>query len=646
MKLRGLLLALLMFASLPGWATTVQLFQILSGGTVQCSGCNPALANTDTFYRLNVLDDSGNTAGPGTFAILQNGTPIASGLPWPSATLTFKRNLPAGTYVLSIVYTPSASNTVDVAASAQYTVWFGSAAAGDPTTAIAVSATPNPTTVSTGFGAVAQVTGMPGNAVTGGQVQFSLDGLTQPPVAVSHSGQAVFNFSGLVPGNHTIRATYVPDATHAGSTSDPYIERVNKDNSTIAVSSSLNPSLVGNNVTFTAAVNGTIGNPGGTVTFVIDGATQAPISLGLGTTAAFTTSFPTPGNRSVVANYSGGVMTNAGSGSLAGGQQVKAAPTLALGSSANPSVFGQTVSLNATVSGVGPTPTGTVQFTLDGANLGAPVALNASGVASISVPAASLTVGTHPAGFSYSGDASYTAGTPAALAGGQVVNAAATTTALSSSVNPAAAGANVIFTATVSSAAGTPGGNVVFTLDGTPQTPVPLNGAAQAVFSISTLAPGSHTITAAYGGNASYASSASLPLTQSIALAPSAVTLASSANPAPFGQSITLTATVSNTYPGVPTGSVSFTVDGVPTTVALNSARQASLTFTPSPGPHIVVATYSGDATFASSTSASFAQVVTPPAVPTLATSRTLLLILACLAVFAVAGGHGRREKL
>jgi hypothetical protein len=71
MKLRGLLLALLMFASLPGWATTVQLFQILTGGMVQCSGCNPALANTDTFYRLNVLDDSGNTAGPGTFSILQ-----------------------------------------------------------------------------------------------------------------------------------------------------------------------------------------------------------------------------------------------------------------------------------------------------------------------------------------------------------------------------------------------------------------------------------------------------------------------------------------------------------------------------------------------------------------------------------------------
>ena len=43
----------------------MQLFQILNSGTVQCSGCNPALANTDTFYRLNVLDDSGNTAGPG-----------------------------------------------------------------------------------------------------------------------------------------------------------------------------------------------------------------------------------------------------------------------------------------------------------------------------------------------------------------------------------------------------------------------------------------------------------------------------------------------------------------------------------------------------------------------------------------------------
>ena len=46
-------------------------------------------------------------------------------------------------------------------------------------------------------------------------------------------------------------------------------------------------------------------------------------------------------------------------------------PTTSLASSLNPSVFGQAVTLAATVSGAGPAPTGTVQFVFDGANLGA-----------------------------------------------------------------------------------------------------------------------------------------------------------------------------------------------------------------------------------------------------------------------------------
>ena len=97
----------------------------------------------------------------------------------------------------------------------------------------------------------------------------------------------------------------------------------------------------------------------------------------------------------------------------------KTATTTAVTSSANPSVFNQSVTFTATVtpvSGSG-TPTGTVQFQADGANLGSAVTLN-GGVATVST--SSLTVGTHPITAAYSGDANFDTSN-GTLAGGQEV---------------------------------------------------------------------------------------------------------------------------------------------------------------------------------------------------------------------------------
>src|SRR5262249_29760569 len=76
--------------------------------------------------------------------------------------------------------------------------------------------------------------------------------------------------------------------------------------------------------------------------------------------------------------------------------------------SVNPSVLNQAVTFTATVmpaSGSG-TPTGTVQFQIDGINAGAAVALT-SGSASFST--AALTVGTHTITALYSGSGSFVA---------------------------------------------------------------------------------------------------------------------------------------------------------------------------------------------------------------------------------------------
>ncbi len=95
--------------------------------------------------------------------------------------------------------------------------------------------------------------------------------------------------------------------------------------------------------------------------------------------------------------------------------------TTSVSSSFNPSTYGQSVSFTATVTATSGTPTGTVQFVVDGTNFGSPVAL-ASGSAT-SGSTTTLSAGTHTVTASYSPTGSYQASN-GTLSGGQVVNKA------------------------------------------------------------------------------------------------------------------------------------------------------------------------------------------------------------------------------
>ncbi len=110
----------------------------------------------------------------------------------------------------------------------------------------------------------------------------------------------------------------------------------------------------------------------------------------------------------VGASYAGDSTYN---GSSAGGTFTvtpQAVARVALGSSANPSLPGELMTFGVMViplSG-GPTPTGTIQYQIDGANFGSPVTL--TGGAATSGLATSLTVGAHTITAIYSGDNTYT----------------------------------------------------------------------------------------------------------------------------------------------------------------------------------------------------------------------------------------------
>ncbi|HQR10107.1 MAG TPA: DUF1800 family protein [Casimicrobiaceae bacterium] len=181
---------------------------------------------------------------------------------------------------------------------------------------------------------------------------------------------------------------------------------------------------------------------------------------------------------------------------------------------------------------------------------------------------------------------------------------AASTTAVVSSANPAAVGSAVTFIATVNGTA--PSGTVSFTDNGAAIancTSIALavsGNTGSAACSTSTLAAGSHTIVASYGGNAANAASSG-SLAQVMSGGGGAVvtttTVSSSTNPSIVGNSVTFTASVAGS---TPTGTVTFTDGGAAigcNAVPLTGFSNASCTTSAlALGSHSIMASYSGDA--------------------------------------------------
>jgi len=198
---------------------------------------------------------------------------------------------------------------------------------------------------------------------------------------------------------------------------------------------------------------------------------------------------------------------------------------------------------------------------------------------------------------------------------GKIYVRPATSTSLTSTPNPSIAGQAVTLTATVSPAAAdtlVPGGTVAFRDGATTLGAATLvNGRASLV--VSTLAVGTHSLTAAYSGDLEFSASTSAAVTQTVNLASTSTSLTSTPNPSTVGQAVTLRATVSPVAPatGVPAGSVTFR-DGATSlgVVALvNGSATLSVT-TLAAGTHSLTAVYSGSPTFAASTSAAVTQTV------------------------------------
>ncbi len=298
------------------------------------------------------------------------------------------------------------------------------------------------------------------------------------------------------------------------------------------------------------------------------------------------------------------------------------APTsTAVTSSANPSSYGQPVTLTATVAaGGGGAPTGTVSF-LDGtATIGTASLAVVGGNDQAALTVSSLPEGTDSITAVYGGDANYPGSTSAVLV--QLVNRPASATTLASSTNPSNFGDPVTFTATVSGLSGSPPptGTVTFHEFGTvtlgSATLAVVGGNDQATLTVSSLPGGPDSITAVYGGDGTYAGSTSAVLVQVVKRPPDTPTLSSSLNPSLLGQPVTFTATVP-TMSGspTPTGSVFFddgsTTIGTASLAVVAGNGQATLTVSSlAVGSHQITAIYIGDGTYPGGYSAPLDQQV------------------------------------
>jgi len=526
-----------------------------------------------------------------------------------SAQLTLT-SLSRGSHSISAQYNGDSNFTASSSSTSVQTVTQAA-------TSATISSSANPSAYGQSVTFTASVTPAFAGTPTGTVTFF--DGSTSLGSATLTAGSAQISTSTLSAGSHSITAVYNGDTNFTSSTSSAILETVNAAPTATSVASSANPSSFDQAVTFTAVVQSPAGTTAtGTVTF-LDGSTSlgtAPLSSN---SAQLAVSALSVGTHSVTAVYAGNANLS-GSTSAALSQVVNGATTTTTAtSSPNPSNFAQSVTLSATIQlAFGGSATGTVTF-FDGAtSLGsASVSANAA-----QLSLATLTAGAHSITAKYNGDANFSANTSATIT--QTVNQGSTATTVVSNLNPSAFAQSVTFTASVqSSAGGSPTGTVTFFDGGSSLGSVNLSGAS-AQLTVSSLSVGSHSITAKYSGDSSFAASTSGSLTETVNKAASSTTLGTSANPSSYGQSVTFTAAVAPAFGGTPTGTVTFFDGSTSLGNATLSGGVATLTTASTSllaGSHSISAKYSGDSNFLASTSSTLAQIVNPAATSATLTS-------------------------
>ncbi len=584
------------------------------------SSQNPSLQGQSVTFTAKLSASSGTPTGSILFS--DGGIPLAIAPISTSAMATLTTNaLSIGLHALTAAYQPTGTFTATSASLTQQVT--------EPGTTTTLTCNPNPITINTNALFFASVIGSDGTTPMG-TVAFTDNGapLGQPLLV---NGNTSLSYLGSTAGTHIIVATTFPIGAYSGS-SATCTETVSARSTTLSLATSLTPSNFAQPVTFTATATyqsqGTNPAGAGSVTFS-DGATPLQtVTVGANLTAVYTTGSLLPGNHTITATLNPPANYSPSSASVA--QVVSGYPTTSTFVNTPTQLnYGVPLVLTATVASATPastsTPTGTVNFFVDGVQIGIPVPLSAAALASQNFGPTPLSVGSHQLACFYNGSTVYSSSACGIL---QVtIVPAPTTTTLVATPSTVYFGQPVTFTAAVA-AGGIPVKgtlNLGGTRRGSQAIASSNNGSL--VYTTSSLAVGVTGYAANYLGDINTLASNSPAASVTVLANTSTTSLTVSPTPAYQGQPVTMTAVVANAAGLTPTGSLTFYDGTQPLGTSPLTANRATLTTTQlAPGTHTLTAIYAGDPSTPTSTSPAVSEIILPSDFTFTATPGTLSL--------------------
>ncbi|NKR69231.1 hypothetical protein GS536_14385 [Rhodococcus hoagii] len=558
----------------------------------------PESATTGSSVDLSATVNPSNAVG--TVQFTDNGTPIGS----PIAVVNGVATLPhtftsAGAHSVGADFVADAGFTNSSAEVQSVTV-----ADPDVETSLSVSA-PASATTGESVSLSAQVTPVSAQ----GSVRFKVNGSTVGAAVPVSGGAASVPHTFNAAGSFTVTAEFTGAAGFTDSTAEQSVTVSDPDVTTSLAVTVPGSATTGESVSLSAQV--TPATAQGSVQFKVNGSPVGPPVPVTAGAATLPHTFDAAGSFAVTAEFTGAAgFTSSSAQAQNVTVSVPVVPdedTTITVTAPSTAETGQQVTLSVAVS---PVPTGgTVQFSVAGTDVGAPVSLNGSGQASM--PYTFGAAGSFSVAAVYSGTTGF-AGSTAAAHTVVVSDPAPVDVATATLVGvpeSAITGAPTTLSVTVQAQSGSavPTGSVQFRDNGNPiGSPVVLeNGSATVTHNFGSA--GTHQITAEYLPGAGFLASTSTQYPVAVSAPnPSDVVssiLMSSAQSTTVGTAFTLEAQVTGaqTLPGtvqffdggVEIGSPVAVVDGVATIVH---------TFT-STGPHHVHAVYSGGTGVAGSTS-------------------------------------------
>lgn len=395
---------------------------------------DPVMPGSTLTYTITASNNGGTPLDTATVS-----DPLPSGTTFVSLTppAGWSCSMPAvgagGSVSCSISPLPDATNAVftlvvNVPMSLAHTIvtntatYFSSVGGRDTTlTATATTTVLDPTTTSINaptitYGANGIVTVTVNGTATAptGNVSLIVDGGAPLSQALSPasatSSTATFTLTLPNAGSHTLQANYAAQGSFTASSGSGTL-LVNPAPTTTSINA---PAVNYNaNGVVTVTVSSASAAPTGNVSLTVDGG--APLSQALSpvnatsSSATFTLISPAVGPHTLAASY--GAQPNFLASNASGTLTVNPAPTTTtIVVTPSIAVIGSNVTFTATVtSGVG-TPTGNVQFLVDGSPFGAPVALS-SGTAALTT--SSLVLGSHSVSAMYAANGNFAGSTSA-----------------------------------------------------------------------------------------------------------------------------------------------------------------------------------------------------------------------------------------